>query len=89
MNQRQSERIPVTLEVEVTHPNLGKFILHTRDVSDGGLFLRYGGNAVRPTVDMEVTVQLTQKLEGEPAPVVRGKVIRVTSEGFAVRYLDT
>jgi hypothetical protein len=88
-DKRRHERFPLAVEVEVTVPDHGKFLLRTKDLSDGGAFLRYGNNPAHPALGAEVSLQLNQLLEGEYPPTLRGKVVRLTTEGFGVAFPDT
>jgi hypothetical protein len=85
-NKRKYERFPISVEVRVEHPDLGVFILNTRDMSDGGVFLQFGGNPRRPVVGAEVSLQLAQLPDGSQPPTVRGHVARVSEDGFAVAF---
>lgn len=86
MEKRRHERFPIAVEVKVEYPELGVFIANTRDMSDGGAFLQFGGNPRRPVVGTEVTLQLAQMPDGSEAPRVRGHVVRVADDGFAVEF---
>ncbi len=84
--QRRHERYPITVEVQVSHPELGVFLLNTRDMSDGGVFLQYGGNPRRPFVGTEVSLKLSELPGGDIPPTVHGRVVRVNDDGFAVVF---
>lgn len=38
-NQRQYPRTPMRARIRITHPSIGEVFGHTRDLSDGGVFV--------------------------------------------------
>jgi hypothetical protein len=85
-DRRRSERVPITLQVEINHPELGTFLLNTRDISDTGAFLHFGTNPRRPEVGTEVSLRLTHLADGSEPPIVHARVVRVTEEGFGIAF---
>jgi hypothetical protein len=88
MEKRKHERFPVVVEVKVEYPEFGVFIANARDMSDGGAFLQFGSNPRRPAVGTVVTLQLARMPDGSEAPLVKGRVVRVTNDGFAVEFAE-
>jgi hypothetical protein len=86
MEKRRHERFPIVVEVKVEYPELGVFVANARDMSDGGVFLHFGGNPRRPVVGTEVTLQLARMPDGSEPPRVHGHVVRVTDDGFAIEF---
>jgi hypothetical protein len=84
--KRHHERIPLTVEVELVDPAIGKFIANTRDISDGGVFVRLGPRPW-PELGATVTVRVNQMLGDEPPPLLRARVVRVTAEGVALAFV--
>lgn len=89
-DQRQHERYPIEVEVEVTIPKwlrAERRRMQTRDMSHGGLFIAHDGRPM-PPVGAELRVQVIREGgDGEPMPVVRARVVRLTPEGMAVEFL--
>lgn len=88
--KRRFERYPISLEVELSYPSLpgmGKLVLQTKDMSDGGVFLFCSGEA-RPAIGTELLLKLTGTLNGEAPPTVKVKVARITDEGVGLQFLD-
>jgi hypothetical protein len=86
--QRRHERYPIDVEVEITEPAIGRVVVVTRDMSDGGVFLRVAPGQGRPALGSEITLRVTQTLGGEEPPLVRGRVVRATDDGIGVAFLD-
>jgi hypothetical protein len=85
--QRRHERYPLTVEVELVDPSLGKCIVQTKDLSDGGLFLRLGAKPW-PSVGSVVTVRVNEALGGGAAPpLLRARVVRVDADGIGLEFL--
>jgi hypothetical protein len=88
---RRFERYPIEVEVEVVVPKVlfdQKRVMRTRDMSNGGLFIATDG-APLPPMGAELRVRVIQQgQDGEPMPVVRARVVRVSAEGMAVAFQD-
>jgi hypothetical protein len=85
-DKRRHERVPVTVEVELVDPAIGKLVVNTKDLSDGGLFLRLGPKPW-PGVGSTVTVRLNQLLGGAEPPLLKARVVRETDEGVGLEFL--
>lgn len=84
---RKFERFILSVEVEMTYSGTGKMILNTRDISTGGVFLHMQGKSM-PPLGSELLLKLTGMVAGEEPSTVRVKVVRVTSEGIGLEFLD-
>jgi len=88
---RRFERYPIEVEVEVVVPAAlrdQKRVMRTRDMSNGGLFISTDG-APLPPMGSELRVRVIQNQQGgDPMPVVRARVVRVSAEGMAVAFQD-
>lgn len=88
---RRFERFPIVVEVEVVVPAFlrdQKRVMRTRDMSNGGLFISTDGEPL-PPMGAELRVRVLQSEQGgDPMPVVRARVVRVSSDGMAVAFQD-
>jgi hypothetical protein len=85
-NQRQHPRTPMKAQIKIAHPSFGEVIGHTRDLSDGGVFVEH------PTMGtLQVGDEVTGQVQGMPfeAPVLRMVVQRVIpGDGAGLAFLD-
>lgn len=84
---RQFERFTLSVEVEMTYSGTGKIILNSRDISTGGVFLHMQGASV-PPLGSELMLKLNGLVAGEEPSSVRVRVVRVTSDGIGLEFLD-
>lgn len=88
-NKRQHQRTPIRCKLKLWHDSTGEVMVHTRDVSDGGLFLLMDSSIIE---DHPVGTIVKGQIQGimEDAPVVTMEVVRTTEDGVGLRYvLDT
>jgi c-di-GMP-binding flagellar brake protein YcgR len=84
---RVSERIEAPLDIKVTWPAMRQVKrATTRDFSDGGTFVHVDFDP-RPPVDTEMHLQLNGTVLGKEPPVLKARVVRVTDEGVAFRFV--
>lgn len=87
-NRRKHLRMSIVLDVELNHPELGSEACKTKDLSDGGLFIKTE-QADTLTVGQEVAVRLKATLgDGKNAPQVPMIVRRVTEDGIGLEFSD-
>lgn len=89
-SKRQHERFPIEVEVEISVAGLfsrQRRILRTRDVSDSGVFVLSDARTC-PAAGTEIEIRLTGLVDGQDPPVVRARVVRVTSEGMAIAFIS-
>ncbi|MBV2204796.1 MAG: PilZ domain-containing protein [Pseudomonas sp.] len=84
-NQRQYPRTSMKCRIRISHPAFGDVFAHTRDLSDGGVYIRHPELAALAPGSV-VTGQV-QDLP-IPAPVLRLEVMRVDAEGAGLRFLQ-
>lgn len=84
-NQRQYPRTPMKCRIKIAHESFGAIFGHTRDLSDGGVYVRHEALAALP-VGTRVTGQV-QDLPIE-APVLQMEVTRVDAEGAGLRFVE-
>lgn len=90
VERRKSERLPVTVEVQVewTPATAGPLVFKTRDLSDSGILLRVDGQAI-PPVGQVVTVRLKDPLaDGETPPLLKAEVVRQDNQGLGLKFLN-
>jgi len=85
-NQRQYPRTPMRCRIKISHPQIGEVFGHTRDLSDGGVFVEnpdLAGLATGTKVNGQV-----QDMPIE-APILAMQVQRVIpGEGAGLAFLD-
>ncbi|HBX56487.1 PilZ domain-containing protein [Pseudomonas sp. UBA2684] len=84
-NQRQYPRTPMRCRIKICHPSFGELVAQTRDLSDGGVYVKHPALAALPQGTL-VTGQV-QDLPIE-APVLQMEVMRVDSEGVGLRFTE-
>ncbi|CAI8898887.1 PilZ domain-containing protein [Methylocaldum szegediense] len=84
VDKRKYLRTAINASVSIMHDSLGTIELTTADISDGGLFVHTDG-CPQFAVGDEVKVQVCEIAD---APVLRAVVVRLTTEGAGLRFLD-
>ncbi|MDX1635732.1 MAG: PilZ domain-containing protein [Marinobacter sp.] len=84
-DRREHIRTALNAKVSVTHPELGRRIFSTRDISDGGIFIVVE-DEYAPALGDRVEVQV-QGLP-VPAPVLQMVVVRRSVDGFGLQFAD-
>ncbi|MEH6566438.1 MAG: PilZ domain-containing protein [Halopseudomonas sp.] len=85
-NQRQHPRTPMRAQIKIWHSSFGELTAHTKDLSDGGVFVEHPDMARLQPGD-----EVTGQVQGMPfeAPVLRMVVQRIVgSEGAGMQFLD-
>lgn len=86
-NQRRYLRTALRCKFKIWHDSIGEVLVHTRDVSDGGVFLIMDpGEHEIPPIGTVLKGQV-QGLMGD-APVVTMEVVRMSSEGIGLRFVS-
>ncbi|MCW8918821.1 MAG: PilZ domain-containing protein [Gammaproteobacteria bacterium] len=85
-DNRRFARIPLPMEVEVRMEGAEMMVLETIDISNGGAFIKAEAHQC-PAVGTELSLRVKGNLGGEEPPTVQARVVRVTSEGFGIRFL--
>lgn len=86
-NRRRHERYPLSVEVEITDPGLGRFVVTSKDLSESGVFLRVPADK-RPALGLVVHVRIHGDVGGEEPPIVPARVVRVTADGVGLAFVD-
>ena len=84
-NQRQYPRTPMKCRIKISHPSFGDLIAQTRDLSDGGVYVRHPDLA-----DLSVGSIVSGQVQDLPieAPILQMEVMRVDAEGAGFRFIE-
>lgn len=86
--QRRHLRIGVEVDIEMTVPGQTTQDVHTRNISDGGLFIVLDNTAM-PEIGTIVRVKLKHLLgDGEQAPSNQARVVRHDPEGIGLEFIN-
>ena len=83
-NQRQYPRTPMKCRIKIVHPSFGEVIGHTRDLSDGGVYVRHETLAGLPS-----GARVSGQVQDLPfdAPILEMEVMRTDAEGAGFRFI--
>ncbi|MNQ68200.1 PilZ domain protein [compost metagenome] len=84
-SQRQHPRTAMKCRIKICHPSFGEVVAQTRDLSDGGVYVKHPDLLALPQGTL-VTGQV-QDLPIE-APVLQMEVMRVDAEGIGLRFIE-
>lgn len=85
-DKRIHERFELPLEIRVTWPGKAEQVGITKDFSDSGAFLMVVFDS-EPEVNTIMELQLTSQVLGHDAPVLRGRVVRTSTDGIAFQFI--
>lgn len=83
-NKRESPRTPFKVRIRIEHPRHGQMLVHTRDISDTGVFVILD--------DARQLLQIGEVVSGQvqdlpiEAPVVLMEVVRFEAAGMGLRF---
>lgn len=77
-------RTKLRARIKLKHPSIGEVIVHTGDISDGGVFI-YGEGMQLPPLGSQVKVQV-QDLPVD-APELDARVVRMGAEGVGLEFI--
>lgn len=86
-DKRRSKRRAVVLEVELVYPSGEQQVVHTRDISDGGLFIVME-KLVQPTIGECLKVTLCGGSESEALPSNDAVVVRQAPDGIGIAFIE-
>ena len=87
-DERESPRIQLPFEVELSHPSLGKIRSVARDISETGIFVRLSPTGLRAGAKLKVTVLTAALVESNPTPTIDMEVARVTEGGLGLKFTN-
>jgi len=84
-NQRQHPRTPIKCRIKICHPSFGELVAQTRDLSDGGVYVKHPDLA-----GLAQGTRVTGQVQDLPieAPVLQMEVMRVDGEGAGLRFVE-
>lgn len=85
-DKRIHERFDVPLEIRVAWPGQVELIGVTRDFSDGGAYILVVFDP-QPPLDTIMELQMTSQVMGHDAPVLKGRVVRASTDGIAFEFI--
>ena len=89
MELRKHPRKDIDLEVELSYPDAEPVIVHTRDISDGGMFLILDGLEQKPGIGELVNVKLVgESAKKETLPESAAVVVHKDSLGIGLAYVE-
>ena len=87
-DSRESPRIQLPFEVEISHPSLGRIRSVARDISESGIFVRLSPTGLRTGAKVKVTVLNAALVESNPTPTIEMEITRVTEEGLGLKFTN-
>lgn len=84
-NRRVHTRLPFTVDLKITHPDIGEIIVKTKNISDGGVFILVDPGKMPPLGEI---VQGQIQGEVDDLPVVAMKIVRTENDGLGLQFID-
>ena len=92
MEQREQPRIPVPIEVDISHASIGTVQTVTRDVSASGVFILLSTPGLTDKIPAKARVKVTLRnlplIEAGPTPTVPMVVERVEQDGLGLSFAN-
>lgn len=89
INDRQSTRVPIQIEVEFNHKKTGALTLTTRDISNSGIFIKIAPEK-HPPIGTTAQVKIKNNFaDGEEPPTLEMKVVRHSKSGIGLLFIDS
>lgn len=85
-NKREHERIPLSVDVKISHPDIGEKLVKTKNISDSGLFILVEPTSMPPIG--EIVQGQVQGVVDDP-PVVKMKIVRMEDDGLGLQFIET
>ncbi len=87
MEQRQSPRRPVRLDIQITYPTGESHQVVSRDISDGGIFLILERSS-QPLIGELIYLEISGESSGETLPGTEAIVVHQTPEGMGLAFIE-
>ena len=89
MDLRKHPRKDIDLEIELSYPDAEPVIVHTRDISDGGMFLILEGVEKPPVIGELVHVKLVgESAKKETLPESAAVIVHKDAVGVGLAYVE-
>ena len=87
-NNRRSPRLPMKLDVEFTHEEIGHHYLVTKDISETGVFIKIPPEQ-QPNVGTYAKVKLKDNFaDGEEPDTLTMRVVRQCDDGIGLEFVE-
>lgn len=86
-NHRKYERTEIEVDVELSFGESITTMAKTRDVSEGGMFMKLDDTSKFPLGDM-VIVRFKDPLNNDQETTKDAAIVRVAEHGIAIAYVD-
>lgn len=84
-NKREHPRYPLSVDVKISHPDIGEKMVKTRNISDSGLFILVEPTAMPPVGEI---VQGQVQGEHDDMPIVKMKIVRMEDDGLGLQFIE-
>ena len=84
-NKRKHPRVPLNVDIKISHPDVGEMIVKTKNFSDGGLFILVDPAAMPPIGEI---IQGQVQAEFGDFPVVSMKIVRTEDDGLGLQFIE-
>jgi len=88
MERRKNTRVQLPLEIDLSHPLIGRKTLAARDLSEDGLFAWFADAPFKVGSTIDVTLRRPEMIESRPTPTVKMQVMRTDANGVALGFLN-
>lgn len=75
------------MPVELSHDSFGTIVLETRDIADGGVYIKVAMAENQLVIDDVIAIML-RGFMGESPREVEARVVRVDKAGFAIEFMQ-
>jgi len=81
--RRKHTRLPLPAHIKVTHSSFGTMVVHSLDISNGGLFIKNGDH---PYPSVGGVLQVQDADMPVEAPVLDARIVRVAADGVGLEF---
>ena len=84
-NKRVHPRYPLSVDVKISHPDIGEKMVKTSNISDSGLFILVEPTTMPPIGEV---VKGQVQNEHDDMPVVKMKIVRMEDDGLGLQFIE-
>lgn len=88
MERRKHPRVQLPLEIELSHPSIGRRAVVARDLTDEGLYAWYPDAPFKVGSAVDVCLQGAPMIESRPTPRVKMRVSRLDENGIVLAFIN-